>query len=247
MISSIERSPQRYARIGGVLYLAIIVLGLFGEAFVRGTLVVSGDATATANAIAASESLWRAGIAGDLLMHVLDLPVIVVLYLLLRPVSESLALLATFFNLIQTAVLVANKLNLLVPILLLGNASGLDAFTPEQLHAISYVAINAHGYGFGVGLIFFGFACLFRGYLIFKSGYFPKVLGLLMLLAGVSYLTNSFALLLAPSLASALFPFVLMPAFVGELGFALWLVFKGVNIEQWTRCQTATIPAKSPA
>ena len=181
------------------------------------------------------------------MMHVLDLPVIVVLYLLLRPVSESLALLATFFNLIQTAVLVANKLNLLVPILLLGNASGLDAFTPEQLHAISYVAINAHGYGFGIGLIFFGFACLFRGYLIFKSGYFPKVLGLLMLLAGVSYLTNSFALLLAPSLASALFPFVLMPAFVGELGFALWLVFKGVNIEQWTRCQTATIPAKSPA
>ena len=236
MISSIMQSPlQRYARIGGVMYLAIIVLGLFGEAFVRGTLVVSGDATATANAIAAAESLWRAGMAGDLLMHVLDLPVIVVLYLLLRPVSESLALLATFLNLIQTAVLVANKLNLLAPILLLGNASGLEAFTPDQLHALSYLAIKAHGYGFGVGLIFFGFACLFRGYLIFKSGYFPKVLGLLMVLAGVSYLTNSFALLLAPSLASALFPVVLIPAFVGELSFALWLVFKGVNIEQWTR------------
>jgi hypothetical protein len=246
MISSITHSPLRYARIGGVLYLAIIVLGLFGEAFVRGTLVVSGDASATANAIAAGESLWRAGIAGDLLMQVLDLPVIVVLYLLLRPVSESLALLATFLNLIQTAVLVANKLNLLAPILLLGNASGLEAFTPEQLHALSYLAIKAHGYGFGVGLIFFGFACLFRGYLIFKSGYFPKVLGLLMVLAGVSYLTNSFALLLAPSLASALFPVVLIPAFVGELSFALWLVFKGVNIEQWTRCATASIPLKSP-
>jgi len=115
MNTSIEQSPQRYARIGGVLYLAIIALGLFGEAFVRGTLVVSGDATATASAIAASESLWRAGLAGDLLMHVFDLPVIVVLYLLLKPVSESLALLATFFNLIQTAVLVANKLNLLAP------------------------------------------------------------------------------------------------------------------------------------
>ncbi|MGB7905620.1 MAG: DUF4386 domain-containing protein [Steroidobacteraceae bacterium] len=246
MISSIERSAQRYARIGGVLYLAIIVLGLFGEAFVRGTLVVSGDASATANAIAAGESLWRAGIAGDLLMQVLDLPVIVVLYLLLRPVSESLALLATFINLIQTAVLAANKLNLLTPVLLLGNASGLEAFTPEQLHALSYLAIEAHGYGFGAGLIFFGFACLIRGYLIFKSGYFPKVLGLLMVLAGVSYLTNSFALLLAPSLASALFPVVLIPAFVGELSFALWLVFKGVNIEQWARCTTNSIPVKSP-
>jgi hypothetical protein len=233
MTSSIERSPQRYARIAGVLYLAIIALGLFGEAFVRGTLVVSGDATATASAIAAAESLWRAGLAGDLLMHVFDVPVIVVLYLLLRPVSESLALLATLFNLIQTAVLVANKLNLLAPILLVGNAGGLNAFPPEQLHALSYLAIKAHGYGFGVGLIFFGFACLFRGYLIFKSGYFPRFLGLLMALAGFSYLGNSFALLLAPALASALFPVVLMPAFVGELCFALWLTFKGVNVDKW--------------
>ncbi len=235
MMSSIEQSPQRYARIGGILYLAIIVLGIFGEAFVRGTLVVSGDATATANAISASESLWRAGIAGDLLMHVLDLPVILVLYVLLRPVSETLALLATFFNLIQTAVLVANKLNLLAPILLVGEASGLGAFSPEQLHALSYLAIKAHGYGFGFGLIFFGFACLFRGYLVFKSGYFPKVLGLLLALAGLSYLVNSFALLLAPSLASALFPAILLPAFVGELVFALWLIFKGVNVEKWPR------------
>ena len=115
IFSTIEQSPQRYARIGGVVYLAIIVLGIFGEAFVRGTLVVSGDATATANAIAASESLWRVGITGDLLMHVLDLPMILLLYVLLRPVSETLALLATFLNLIQTAVLVANKLNLLAP------------------------------------------------------------------------------------------------------------------------------------
>jgi hypothetical protein len=235
MMSSIEQSPQRYARIGGVLYLAIIALGIFGEAFVRGTLVVSGDATATASAIAASESLWRAGIAGDLLMHVLDLPVILVLYVLLRPVSETLALLATLFNLIQTAVLVANKLNLLAPILLAGSSSGIGAFSPEQLHALAYVAISLHGYGFGVGLIFFGFACLFRAYLVFKSGYFPKVFGPLLAFAGLSYLVNSFALLLAPSLASALFPAILVPAFIGELSFALWLTFKGVNVEKWPR------------
>lgn len=234
MISSIEQSPQRCARIAGVLYLAIIALGIYGEAFVRGALVVAGDPTATANAIAASESLWRAGIVGDLLMHALDLPLIVLLYLLLRPVSDALALLATFLNLIQTAVLAANKLNLLAPVLLLGNGSVAGALTPDQLHALSYLAIEAHGYGFGVGLIFFGFACLVRGYLIFKSGYFPGILGLLTVLAGLSYLVNSLALLLAPSLASALFPAVLVPAFVGELIFALWLVFKGVNIERWS-------------
>ena len=231
--SSFERSPQLYARVAGCFYLAIILLGLFGEVFVRGTLVVSGDATATVNAIANSQFLWRVGIVGDLLMHVFDLPVILVLYLLLRPVNASLALLATLINLIQTAVLAANKLNLLVPILLLGETSSLKAFSPQELHALSFLAIKAHGYGFGIGLIFFGFACLVRGYLMFKSGYFPKALGLLMFIAGVSYLINSFALLLSPSIAEALFPAVLIPAFVGELSLSLWLIVKGVDLRQW--------------
>ncbi|RZU02149.1 DUF4386 domain-containing protein [Rivibacter subsaxonicus] len=233
MITAIERSPQFYARLGGILYLAIIVFGIFGELFVRGALVVSGDAPATAAAISASPFLWRAGVAGDLLMHVLDVPVILILYLLLRPVSEGLALLATLFNLVQTAVLAANKLNLLVPVFLLDNAAYLKAFSPEQLQALSYLAINAHGHGFGIGLIFFGFACLVRGYLIFSSGYFPRILGLLMLAAGLGYLVNSFALLLAPSLAAAIFPAILVPAFIGELFFCLWLIVKGVDLGQW--------------
>lgn len=231
--SAIDRSPQPYARIGGALYLAIIVFGLFGELVVRGSLVVSGDAAATANSISNSSLLWRAGIVGDLLMHVCDVPVIVILYFLLRPVSEGLALLATLINLVQTAVLAANKISLILPLLLLQNSGYLNAFSAEQLNALSYLAIKAHGYGFGVGLIFFGFACLVRGYLIFKSGYFPKFLGLLMFVAGLCYLTNSFALLLAPTFASAIFPAILVPAFVAELSFSLWLIIKGVNLELW--------------
>ena len=233
MIASIERSPQRYARIAGILYLAIIVLGMVGELYVRGTLVVSGDAAATSAAISASPLLWRAGIAGDLLMHVFDVPVIVVLYFLLRPVSWSLALFATLINLVQTAVLVANKMTLLIPLFLLESPRYLMAFSPEQLRALSYLAIKAHGYGFGIGLIFFGVACLVRGYLIFKAGYLPRTLGVLMGLAGLSYLVNSFALLLAPSFADAIFPGVLVPAFVGELSLTLWLIVKGVNMEKW--------------
>jgi len=233
MHSSIERSPQLYARVGGLLYLAIILLGLFGEMFVRATLVVSGDATATANNILASDLLWRAGIVGDLLMQVCDLPVIVVLYLLLRPVSKSLSLLATLINLVQTAVLVSNKLNLLFPLFLQADASYLGAFSPEQLHVLSYLAIKAHGFGFSIGLIFFGFACLVRGYLIFKSGYLPRTLGVLILVAGLCYLTNSFALLLAPSFAASIVPGILVPAFIGELALCLWLIFKGVDTEKW--------------
>ena len=205
MIASIERSPQRYARIAGILYLAIIILGMFSELFVRGTLVVSGDAAATAKAISASPFLWRTGIVGDLLMHIFDVPVIVVFYYLLRPVSGSLALFATLINVVQTAVLVANKMTLLIPLFLLENGDYLKAFSPEQLHALLYLAIKAHGYGFAIGLIFFGVACLVRGYLIFKAGYLPKTLGVLMGIAGLSYLVNSFALLLAPPLANAMF------------------------------------------
>jgi hypothetical protein len=240
-VTRLARSPQRQARVAGLLYLAIILLGLFGEGFVRGTLVVAGDAAATAGAISASPTLWRAGIAGDLLMHVCDLPVILVLYLLLRPVSESLALLATFLNLIQTAVLVANKLTLLVPLFLLEDSPYLKALTSQQLQALSQLAIKMHGYGFGVGLVFFGFACLVRGYLLYRSGYFPRALGLLMVAAGLSYLVNSFALLLAPSLAAMLFPAVLAPALVGELALCLWLIVKGVDLPQWE--QRASSPS----
>ncbi len=235
MVSSFNRSPQRYVRIAGVFYLAIIALGLFGEVFVRGALVVSGDAAATAQRIADSPLLWRMGIAGDLLMHVFDLPVIVVLYLVLRPVSEPLALFTTLINVVQTAVLALNKLNLVLPLLLLSGGSTLKTFTPEQLQSLAYLAIKAHSFGFGIGLIFFGVACVVRGYLIFASGFLPKALGGLLVVAGFSYLLNSFALLLAPALASALFPYVLIPAFVGELLLALWMIFKGVDLTAWER------------
>jgi len=230
---AVETSPQVYARIGGVLYLIIIVAGLFGETFVRGTLVVSGDATATANNIMASQLLWRIGIAGDLIMHVCDVPLMLVFYVLLRPVSKNLALLAVLFNLIATAVLVAYKLNLLVALFLLGGAGYLKAFEPHQLHTLMYLFVKADGYGFGIGLIFFGFECLVVGYLIFRSRYLPKILGVLMQIAGLCYLLNSFALLLVPTFANMIFPAILVPAFIGELSLCLWLLVKGVNVPQW--------------
>ena len=230
---TVETSPQVYARIGGVLYLIIIVAGLFGEALVRDKLIVSGDATATANNIMASQLLWRIGIAGDLIMHVCDVPLMLVFYVLLRPVNKNLALLAVLFNLIQTAVLVAFKLNLLVALFLLGSADYLKAFEPHQLHALTYLSVKSDGYGFGIGLIFFGFECLVLGYLIFRSCYLPKILGVLMQIAGLCYLINSFALILAPAVAGALFPWVLLPAFIAELSLALWLLVKGVNVQRW--------------
>jgi Domain of unknown function (DUF4386) len=241
MLSSIERSPQFYARLAGLFYLAIILLGAFGELGVRDALVVPGDPVATANAIAASPVLWRVGIASDLLMHVFDVPVIAILYVLLRPVNRDLAIFATVINIVQTAVLALNKLNLIVPILLISGVDVVNApkvfvgFTTEQLHALSFLAIQLHSYGFGVGLIFFGVACLARGVLIYRSDFFPKFLGVLLFIAGIAYLINSFALLLAPSIASMLFPAILLPPLVGESLLALWMIVKGVNVTRWAR------------
>jgi hypothetical protein len=232
--ASVTTSPQVYARIGGLLYLIIIIAGITGELVVRGSIVVPGDAAATGNNVIASPSLWRAGIAGDLIMHVCDVGVMLVFYVLLRPVNRNLALLAVLFNLIQTSVLVANKINLLQPALLLSNAAYLSAFSPQQLQALAYVSLRTHDYGFGFGLIFFGFECMVVGYLIFQSGYLPKVLGVLMQLAGVCYLTDSFTLILYPTVTSSrLFLVVLLPPLVAELSLALWLVFKGVDLTKW--------------
>ena len=227
-----ETSPNFYARIGGLAYLFIIIAGAFGELFIRNKLLVQGNAAATANNIAASPLLWRVGIAGDLLMHVCDLIVAIVYYKLLRPINKDLALLAVFFGLIQTAVLVANKMNMVMP-LLLENADYLKAFTAEQLQAWAYLSVKAHGYGFGIGLIFFGFECLIDGWLIIKSGYLPKVLGVMIQIAGLCYLINSFALILAPKLANTISPAILLPPFVGELSICLWLIFKGVSLVKW--------------
>ena len=229
---TVEVSPQVYARIAGSLYLIIIIAGALGQIFIRGKLIVAGDAIATAGNLMASQSLWRIGIAGDLLMHVLDIPVMLALYLLLKPVNKPLAVSAVLFNLIQTAVLVVNKLNLLVPLLLLGNAEYLKALEPQQLQALAYVPLRLHDYGFGIGLIFFGCVCLVQGYLIFKSGFLPKTIGVLMALAGLSYLANSITLLLAPAYAEMVVP-VLALALLGELALALWLIVKGVNVPKW--------------
>lgn len=228
-----KNSINRTARIAGVLYLILIFVGMFAVIFVRDKLIVSGDPTATANNIIASQFLWRTGIVADVIMHVLDIPIMLIIFILLRPVNKNLALLALLFNLIQTAVLAANKLNLVSALLPLQSADYLRSIDPNQLYAQTYLSLKLHDIGFGVGLIFFGFTCLVNGYLIFRSGYLPKAIGVLMQIAGLCYLVNNFTLLLAPNIANSLFPVSMLPCLVAELSFCLWLIVKGVNVTKW--------------
>ncbi len=228
-----EASPRVLSRIGGVLYLIIIAGGLFGEAFIRNRLMVPGDAAATAANIRSMESLWRLGIAGEFFMLACTTVLALILFILLRPVSRDLALLAVFFNLVSIAVEAVNEQQLLATLFPLGSAEYLGVFQPAQLEAMASLSLKSYGYGFGISLIFFGCECIVLGYLIIRSGYLPKAVGVLMQIAGLCYLINSFALLISPSLAGRLFPAILIPAFVGELSLCLWLLVKGVNVERW--------------
>lgn len=247
-MSPLTSSPRVLSRIGGILYLMIIVGGAYGEMFLRGRLIVPGDATATAANMTSMESLWRIGVASEVFMLVCALVLTWILFLLLRPVSRELALLAVFFTLVTLAVEAINELQLLAALFPLGSAGYLGAFAPEQLHAMASLSLKAYSYGFGFALIFFGCSLIVFGYLVSRSRYLPRTIGVLMQIGGVSYLLNSFALILSPAVAARLFPFILLPAFVGEVSLCLWLLLKGVDMEKWdarARSQAAGSPGNT--
>jgi hypothetical protein len=228
-----RRSVQWYARAAGALYLVIIVIGLLGEAWIRGGLVVSGDASATAQRILASQFLWRLGVAGELVLLVCAGALTFIWYLLLRPVNRHLAQLMVLFALMSLAVEAVGVLYLQAALTPLSSVAYLKVVDLQQLYVLAYMSIVSHSHAFGMALIFFGVECLIVGRLICKSGYFPRVIGRMMQIAGVCYLINSFGMILSPSLANLLFPAILIPAFIGESSFCLWLLIKGVDIAGW--------------
>jgi len=124
------------------------------------------------------------------------------------------------------------KLGFFAPLLILGGAGYLKAFEPHQLNALAYFSLQLNTYGFAISLVFFGFHLLILGHLILRSGYFPKTFGVLLTIASLSYLTNSFALFLAPTYAAMIFP-ILVLGFIGETSFCLWLLVRGVNVPKW--------------
>lgn len=221
------------ARVGGVLYLIIIALGALGEAVVRGSIVVPSDATATAANLRSMEWLWRLGVAGEVVLLTCPTALALILYILLRRVSRDLALAAVFFNLACIAIEGVAAVSLAAALFPLANAPYLNAFAPEQINAMAMLSVRSHTAGFGIALIFFGVECVILGYLIYRSGYMPRSIGVLMEIAGVCYVINNFALLLSPPLSSRLFPAILIPSLIAELSLALWLLVKGVNAERW--------------
>jgi len=236
MVGHLDAKRARLvARVGGLFYLAIIVIGALGEGLIRGRIVVAGKPTATAANLVSLEWLWRLGVAGEMVLLVLASALSLILYLLLRPVNRDVALMAVFFNLVCIAVEAVAGVSLATALLPVTSAEYATAFGPEQLGAMATLAIRSHTYGFGVGLIFFGVECVVLGWLIARSGYMPRTVGRLMQLAGVCYVINSAALLLSPALSNRLFPAILLPAVVAEFSLAIWLLARGVRAEEWNQ------------
>lgn len=215
------------------MWLTIIVAAAFAEFFVRGRMFVAGDAAATATNILAHEPLYRLGGAAALIYLLCDIAVAPILYELFKPVNRSLSLLASFFRLAMVAILGANLLNFFAPLVLLKSAHLLTAFKPDQLQALALVSLKLYDQVYFIALLFFGFHCLLIGYLIYRSTFLPRIVGALMAIAGVCYLTHGFASVLAPALAGRLFTYLMPFGLPGELSLTLWFLAIGVNVQRW--------------
>lgn len=235
----IEASPRALARLGGVLYLAIIAIGVFAQIFVRDRILVAGDAMATAANLRAHETLWRWGIAAELLGMICVVALLLVWVVLLSPVSRQLTLLAVFFDLVAHTLQVVALMELVTTLFPLAGAPYLRAFSAEQLAALARMSGRAHAHGFGVSLLFTGCFFLVAGYLIRKSGYLPRVIGGLYQVAGVGYIANTFVLIVAPAWSGKIFLPLLPVILAGEVSLAVWLLVKGIDPERWNRRQLA--------
>jgi uncharacterized protein DUF4386 len=237
--SADHTSPQAYARVGGILYLVIVVTGLFAEMYVRSGLIVRFDPAATAINVMASESLLRKAFAGEMVLLICDVVLALVFYVLLKPINRNLALLAALFRMVHLTIYGVIGLSNITAMILLGSAKYqyLKAFQPQQLEVLAYLCFKLHGEGYDIALILFSCHCLLVGYLIFKSGYIPRILGIGMTVTGLCYLTNSFVGILAPGFQAMLLPWIVLPPIIAEGILGLWLTVKGVNIPKWKEKQ----------
>jgi Domain of unknown function (DUF4386) len=239
--STVETLPRieipfivKQVRVAAFLLLILSPLAVFGMIYVPSILIVHGNAATTARNIMASESLFRLGIASTLLSQLVGIFWVLVLYQLLKPVNKNMAVLMVIFNLLIVPIAMLNELNQFAVLLLSSGADYLRVFTPGQLHALMSLFLNLHDYGIQIAGIFWGLWLFPYGFLVFRSGFLPRFIGVLLMIGCFSYLIQSFVGFLSPNL-------VVYTAWLaaltssGELLLPLWLLIKGVNVEQWKK------------
>lgn len=226
-----EESPVVQARIAGGSWWTCIVTGLVGF-ILWAPIIMANDAAATAANILAKETLFRIGFVFNLISGLSYMGVNVFMYYVLKPVSRSLSLLAAFFGLAGVAIGGVAWASYLVPLILLHGDPYLSAFTTTQLQAMSMIALKLPTQTFFIGMVFFGIQCILIGYLVARSTFLPRILGVLLTIGGTCYVIGSLANFLLP-IGARLIPFLMLVALIGEGSLGLWLLVKGVNKQRW--------------
>lgn len=235
MERSVAVSPRLTARVAGLFYLVTVVTRIIADGFVRERLVVSGDAAATATNILAHAALFRLGFVADIVAFASYVALTALFYELFKPVNRSLSLVAAFFGLGASIAQAFSSVFHLAALFVLGGSEYLRVFTVGQLQALALLFLRLRAIGYhNVGLVFLGFYCLLIGYLIFRSTFLPRILGVLVALAGLAYLP-----FLSPPLAGSLLPYILIPAGIGQVSLTLWLLVIGVNHQRWVEQASA--------
>lgn len=237
-------SVQRTARFAGILYLILAVCGGFAEFFVRQRLIVPGNAAETYSNIVAAESIFRLGFVSELVGQVVFVVLVLALYRLLKPVNKNQAALMVIFVIVAVTITCLNMLNQFAALMLINGGDYVAAFDAGQRESLVLLFLNLHKAGYMIAQVFFGLWLLPLGYLVYKSGFLPRIVGILLMVACVGYLVDVLTFSLFPSFDLVLSEFT----FIGELLLLFWLLVKGVNAEQWQKRAlesgtTAPVPA----
>jgi hypothetical protein len=227
-------STKRTARIAGVLYVLLSLTGIFSLIYVPTTLVVFGDATATAENIRSSELLFRSGILSGLVSNVIFVFLVLALYRLLKETSHNQAMLMVTLVVISVATGFANTINQLGALIALNGADFLSVFEKTELDAIAYLFIRLNSWGIQIIQIFWGLWLFPFGLLVYRSGFIPKILGVLLIIAGFGYLLGSFMFQILPHYHDALSTFIMVLE-MGELPIIFWLLIVGAKAQSEER------------
>jgi hypothetical protein len=234
MTSEAHTSINRTARLAGALYLAVMPFAFFGIMYVPSALVVPGDPATTSGNILASEFLFRSGTVSHLIGQIIFIFQVLALYRLLKPVNRNHAALMVILVLLSIPVVFLNEVNHLAALRVLSSADD-GAFTAAQLHAQAMLFLDMREYGMVVAHVFWGLWLLPLGFLVFRSGFLPRLLGVVLMVGGACHVIDAGTQLLVPgvpTIAQITFAFAMLAA-LGELLFALWLLIRGVNVARW--------------
>lgn len=222
-------SNKKIARIAGLLYLLMGITGAFGMLYVPSVMIAQGDAATTAANLMAGETLFRVGIVGQLLCQLFFIFLVLALYALLKEVHKTHARVMVILVLVAVPIAFLNTLNQMGALLVLGEADFLSAFDTEQRQALMMGMFKLHENGIFIVEVFWGLWLFPFGYLVYRSGFIPRVLGVLLIIGCFAYLIEHFTALLFPDIRASITPYLMVPLSAGEFSIILWLLIKGVK------------------